>query len=145
AAQGLLLPPRAALYADTADLSHYAAGCFATLSGLFESRAYPADRLAFGAESDVDGNGKLFVVSSHELGTHLNGGWLLGYFGNDDVLRPRDPTPWCFAGGSNGADVIFLNDVANAAANGYSADEAANSGFPATLAHELQHLLNLTH
>jgi len=139
----VLSTAHAVFYVDEEDLSHYPGGFFDTLGGLFESRAYPADRLAFGAESDVDGNGKLFVVSSHELGAHLNGGWLLGYFGNDDVLRPRDPTPWCFAGGSNGADVIFLNDVANAAANGYSADEAANSVFPATLAHELQHLINL--
>ena len=36
-----------------------------------------------------------------------------------------------------------MNDVANAEANGYSADEAAQSLFPATLAHELQHLINL--
>jgi hypothetical protein len=133
----------AVFYVDEDDVSHYPAGFFETVGGLFESRAYPADRLAFGAESDVDGNGKLFVISSHELGAHLNGGWLLGYFGNDDVLRPRDPTPWCLAGGSNGADVIYLNDVANAQANGFSADEAASSVFPGTLAHELQHLINL--
>jgi len=143
AAVRVLETEHAAFYVDAEDLSHYPAGFFETLGGLFESRAYPADRLAFGAESDVDGNGKLFVVLSHELGAHLNGGWLLGYFGNDDVLRPRDPTPWCAAGGSNGADIIYLNDVANAQANGYSADDAARSVFPATLAHELQHLINL--
>jgi hypothetical protein len=139
----VLQTEHAAFYVDAEDLSHYPAGFFDTLGGLFESRAYPADRLAFGAESDVDGNGKLFVVMSHELGAHLNGGWLLGYFGNDDVLRPRDWTPWCSAGGSNAADIIYLNDVANAQANGYTADEAARSVFPATLAHELQHLINL--
>jgi len=133
----------AVFYVDSEDASHYPPGFFDTLGGLFEQRAYPADRLAFGEESDVDGNGKLFVVLSHELGAHLNGGWLLGYFGNDDLLKPRDPTPWCAAGGSNGADIIYLNDVANAEANGYSADEAAQSLFPATLAHELQHLINL--
>jgi len=139
----VLSTAHAVFYVDEEDLSHYPAGFFDTLGGLFESRAYPADRLAFGAESDVDGNGKLFVVSSHELGAHLNGGWLLGYFGNDDLLRPRDVTPWCGAGGSNGADIIYLNDVANAQANGFSADEASSSVFPATLAHELQHLINL--
>jgi hypothetical protein len=133
----------AVFYVDAEDVSHYPAGYFDTLGRLFEEQAYPADRLVFGAESDVDGNGKLFIVSSHELGAHLNGGWLLGYFGNDDLLKPRDPTPWCMAGGSNGADIIYLNDVANAEANGYSADEAAGWVFPATLAHELQHLINL--
>jgi hypothetical protein len=139
----VLMTDHAAFYVDAEDVEHYPAGFFETLGRLFETRAYPADRLAFGAESDVDGNGKLFVVLSHELGAHLNGGWLLGYFGDRDLLRPLDPTPWCGAGGSNAADVIYLNDVANAQANGYSADEAARSVFPATLAHELQHLINL--
>src|SRR5262249_49772817 len=139
----VLLTEHAAFYVDQEDLAHYPAGFFDTLGGLFETRAYPADRLAFGAESDVDGNGKLFVVLSHELGARRNGGWLLGYFGDGDLLRPLDSTPWCVAGGSNAADVTYLNDVANAQANGYSAEDAARSVFPATLAHELQHLINL--
>ena len=133
----------AEFYVDDEDAAHYPASFFPALGQIFEDRVFGAVTGVFGPPTDVDRNGKLLVVLSHQLGTHLNGGWLLGYFGNDDVLRPRDPTPWCGAGGSNAADVIYLNDVANAQANGYSADEAAQSVFPATLAHELQHLINL--
>jgi hypothetical protein len=97
----------------------------------------------FGPESDVDKNGKLFVVLSHELGAHLNGGWLLGYFGNDDLLRARDDSGDCGGTGSNHADIIYLNSFGNAAANGYSASDAGSTLFPATVAHELQHLINL--
>ncbi|MFL5391585.1 MAG: hypothetical protein ACJ79G_01980 [Myxococcales bacterium] len=133
----------AAFYVDSEDLSHYPAGFFATIGSLFEDRVYLSDRLTFGAESDVDGNGKIFVVLSHELGQHLNGGWLLGYFGNDDLLRSRDDSDDCGDSGSNHADIIYLNDVANAELNGYAAADAANDLFPATIAHELQHLINL--
>ncbi|MFL5438578.1 MAG: hypothetical protein ACJ79W_05410, partial [Myxococcales bacterium] len=133
----------AAFYVDSEDLSHYPAGFFATVGSLFEDRVYLSDRLTFGAESDVDGNGKIFVVLSHELGQHLNGGWLLGYFGNDDLLRSRDDSDDCGDSGSNHADIIYLNDVANAELNGYAAADAANDLFPATIAHELQHLINL--
>ena len=139
----MLQTEHAVFFVDADDLAHYPAGFFDTLGVLFESQAYPADRLAFGAESDVDGNGKLYVLLTHELGAHLNGGWLLGYFGSDDLLRPRDGSSDCGGTGSNGADLLYLNDVANAQANGFSAADAAASVFPATLAHELQHLINL--
>jgi hypothetical protein len=139
----VLATAHAAFYVDSDDLSHYPAGFFATMGSLFEDRVYLADRLTFGAESDVDGNGKLFVVLSHELGQHLNGGWLLGYFGNDDLLRGQDNSSDCGGSGSNHADIIYLNDLANAELNGYTADQAASNLFPATIAHELQHLINL--
>ena len=139
----VLSTEHAAFYVDSEDLSHYPPGFFATMGSLYEDRIYQADRLAFGTESDVDGNGKLFVVLSHELGQHLNGGWLLGYFGNDDLLKGRDNSSDCGGSGSNHADIIYLNDVANAQLNGYTTDDAANTLFPATVAHELQHLINL--
>jgi len=139
----VLTTEHAAFYVDSEDVAHYPPGFFATMGSLYEDRIYQADRLAFGAESDVDGNGKLFVVLSHELGAHLNGGWLLGYFGNDDLLKGRDNSSDCGGTGSNHADIIYLNDVANAELNGYTADDAATTLFPATVAHELQHLINL--
>src|SRR5207237_8712505 len=108
AATLVLSTEHAAFYVDGEDLSHYPAGFFATIGSLFEDRAYFADRLTFGAESDVDGNGKIFVVLSHELGQHLNGGWLLGYFGNDDLLRARDDSSDCGGTGSHHPDIPYL-------------------------------------
>lgn len=133
----------AAFYADDEDLAHYAPGFFATIGAAFEDRVYPVDTHVFGAESDVDGNGKLTIFFTHELGAHLNGGWLIGYFGNNDLLRARDGSSGCGGTGSNHADLLYMNDVANGEANGYPAAELAATVFPATLAHELQHLINL--
>jgi len=56
---------------------------------------WPSVTGAFGQPTDVDGNGKLMVLLSHELGAHLNGGWLIGYFGNADLLRSRDDSADC--------------------------------------------------
>jgi hypothetical protein len=133
----------AVFFVDVEDVAQLPAGFVDRLGGLFESRIYPSDRVVFGEESDVDRNGKLFIVMSHELGAHLNGGWLLGYFGNDDLLRARDDSPDCGGSGSNHADIIYLNSFGNALSNGYPADDAASTLFPATIAHELQHLINL--
>ena len=135
----------AAFFADDEDLAHYAASpdFWPTLGRLFEERVYPVDAQAFGPPSDVDQNGKIFVFFTHELGAHLGGGWLIGYFGDNDLLSEKDRSADCSGSGSNHADLLYMNDVANGLANGYSAADLAGSVFPATMAHELQHLINL--
>jgi hypothetical protein len=145
AATRVALTAHGAFYVDDEDLSHYEAPLVDTLSREFEERVWPSDTAAFGAPTDVDQNGRILVLLTHELGAHLNGGWLIGYFGNADLLRARDASADCSGSGSNHAEIVFLNDVSNGAANGWSAQELVSSVYPATLAHEIQHLLNLGH
>ena len=135
--------PHALFYVDDEDTAHYPAGFWTTIGPLFEERIYPVTTRVFGAESDVDGNGRLTLFFTHELGAHVDGGWLIGYFGNNDLLRPRDGSPDCGGTGSNHTDMLYMNDIANGQANGYAAADLAASVFPATIAHELQHLINL--
>ena len=135
----------AELYVDDEDAAHYDPAFVPSLAQSFESRVWPAVTGAFGQPTDVDGNGKLLVLFSHELGAHQNGGWLIGYFGNADLLRARDDSADCSGGGSNHGEIVFLNDVQNGIANGWPAADLGATIFPATLAHELQHLLNLGH
>ena len=139
----LLETPHALFYVDDQDLAHYPATFWTTIGPLFEERIYPVDTRVFGAESDVDRNGKLTIFFTHELGAHLDGGWLIGYFGNNDLLRARDTSPDCGGTGSNHADMLYMNDIGNGEANGYAAADLAANVFPATIAHELQHLINL--
>ena len=115
------------------------------LAAAYDERIWPADTSAFGAPTDVDVNGRILVLLTHELGAHLDGGWLIGYFGNGDLLRARDLSAGCSDGGSNHAEIVYLNDVQNGAANGWSAADLEATLFPETLAHEIQHLLNLGH
>jgi hypothetical protein len=130
------------VYLDDEDLGEYEGPVLQPLAQAFEERVWPAIAGTFGPSSDVDGNGKLLVLLTHELGAHLNGGWLIGYFGNADLVRARDDSPDCSKGGSNHGEIVYLNDPRNGAANGYAAGDLFASVYPATLAHELQHLLN---
>ena len=138
-AQLLLTTEHAEFYVDADDVSHYPPGFLESLGNAFEERVWPSDLAAFGAPTDVDGNGRVAVLLTHVLGEHLNGGWLIGYFGRSDLLHARDPD--CSSSGSNHGEIIYLNDVANGLANGYTADALADTVYPATLAHELQHLI----
>lgn len=145
AATRVALTEHGAFYVDDEDLSHYEAPFIDALAKTFEERVWPADTSAFGAPTDVDHNGHLLVLLTHELGARHDGGWLIGYFGNGDLLNARDDSPGCSLGGSNHAEIVYLNDVQNGGANGYSPQDLGATVYPATLAHEFQHLLNLGH
>ena len=135
----------AEVYLDDDDLGEYEAPALQPLAQAFEERVWPAVTSAFGLLPDLDGSGKLTILITHELGAHLNGGWLIGYFGNADLVRARDDSPQCSSGGSNHGEIVYLNDPGNGAANGYNAADLFGGVYPATIAHELQHLLNFAH
>jgi hypothetical protein len=135
----------AEMYVDDDDLGDFEAPALQTLAQAFEDRVWSPVTSAFGVPTDVDGSGKLTVFITHELGAHLNGGWLIGYFGNADLVRARDDSPQCSGAGSNHGEIVYLNDPGNGAANGYAAADLFATIYPATLAHEMQHLLNFAH
>ena len=130
------------VYIDDEDLGAYEGPDLQALAQAFEERVWPPVTATFGAPPDVDGNGKLLVLLTHELGAHLNGGWLIGYFGNADLVRERDDSPGCSGTGSNHGEIVFLNDARNGVENGYARADLFSSVYPATLAHEMQHLIN---
>jgi hypothetical protein len=132
-------------FIDDDDAAHYSPDFISQLGAAYEDNVWPADTKAFGFPTDVDGNGRIIVLLTHELGAHLNGGWLIGYFGNADLTNARDDSAACTGNGSNHGEIVYLNDVQNGAANGWNATELSASIYPETLAHEIQHLLNLTH
>jgi hypothetical protein len=140
-----LATAHADFYVDDEDLDHYPASFLPALGAQFEARVFAPVTAVFGLPTDVDGNGKMLVVLSHELGAHLNGGWLIGYFGNADLARGRDDSSGCEGGGSNHGEIVYLNDIANGGANGWDAEDLAASVYPETLAHEMQHMLNFGH
>jgi len=76
----------------------------------FEERVWPSITSTFGEPPDVDGNRQAAGAVTHELGRRLNGGWLIGYFGNADLVRSRDDSPDCSSGGSNHGEIVYLND-----------------------------------
>ena len=130
------------VYLDDDDLGEYEGPVLEPLAQALEERVWPSITSTFGEPGDVDGNGKVLVLLTHELGLRLNGGWLIGYFGNADLVRSRDDSPDCSSGGSNHGEIVYLNDPRAGGVNGYSAQDLFTRVYPATIAHELQHLLN---
>jgi hypothetical protein len=115
------------------------------LGDLWDGTIYPADTQTFGGESDVDGNGKLIVFFSSELGGPSSGGVVLGYYWAGDVVYPLDLSTDCAdpdGQGSNGADMFYMNSLANLRAAGYQDADVIDGSYPDTLGHEFQHLIN---
>jgi hypothetical protein len=134
----------AAFYVDNGDLAHYGSyepGIWDSLETAWETKIYPGDTSTFGAEGDVDSNGKLIILLSSTLGPATGGGILLGYYSANDVASPRDATSNCGGTRSNHADMFYLNGINNLVP-GYNATDVINRIYPDTLAHEFQHLIN---
>ncbi len=110
---------------------------FARLGALFDRHIYPADTAAFGRESDVDGNGVVFLVMTKQINRLCfdAGGIVTGYFFGRDLV-PSAP-------GSNGAEVFFslVPDFLGTAGCRVTKDFVERV-LPPTFAHELQHMIS---
>src|SRR5256714_1324270 len=63
-----LATAHASIYLDDDDLGEYEGPVLQPLAQAFEDRVWPAITSAFGTLTDVDGDGKLLVLITHELG-----------------------------------------------------------------------------
>lgn len=142
----------AAFYVDDADLADFQnpADLWQRLGERWEAAIFPQTTRVFGAVSDVDANGKIFVVFSSMLGGPGGRGIVVGYFIARDVMRPLDTSTNCTGSGtspstnvgSNAGDIVYMNTVANLTGTGRTRDGVLRTLIPGTLAHELQHLIN---
>ncbi|HET6778520.1 MAG TPA: hypothetical protein VFH26_06505 [Gemmatimonadales bacterium] len=111
---------------------------------LFDQYLYPIDTVAFGRESDIDGNSVVSVLLTprvNALSPDCNdtGRIILGYFFGADLLPRSGANP-----GSNEAEVFFglVPDPGNPDCT-ITTDEA-NSRLPATFIHEFQHMISFS-
>ncbi len=111
-----------------------------TLRTVFETKLYPADTLAFGRESDIDGNGLVIVLMTNTVNKMVAkpcaNGFVAGFFFGGDI----DPT---FHSQFNSAE-IFYTIVADPGGTLSCAHTVANvkRGLPPTLVHEFQHMIS---
>jgi hypothetical protein len=96
----------------------------------FDSKIYSSVINSFGKESDVDGDGKINLITFDikDDFTEEEGGYVGGYFNQNDLHQ----TP-----NSNGSEILYIDTYP---ALGKNKDELANAF--STIAHELQHLVN---
>ncbi len=134
---------RVAIYVDNAaPAGGYTDSDLDQVRTLFDQYLYPIDTVAFGRESDVDGNGVVIVLLTQLVNAlspdcSSTGRIILGYFFGADLLAPGPRNP-----GSNNGEVFYglVPDVNNSRCQ--VSKEEANSKLPATFIHEFQHMIS---
>ncbi|HEU4682008.1 MAG TPA: hypothetical protein VFS51_09695 [Gemmatimonadales bacterium] len=134
---------RVAVYVDNAaPASGYTDADLVDVAALFDDHLYPIDTLAFGRESDIDGNGVVVVLLTQRVNAlspdcNATESVILGYFFGADLL-PRGPGNT----GSNEAE-IFYGLVPDPDNPDCSVTETfALSRLPSTFVHEFQHMIS---
>jgi hypothetical protein len=114
----------------------------AQVGTLFDNYLYPIDTVAFGRESDIDGNGVVIVLLTHRVNglspnCDATGSVVLGYFFGADLLPRSGANP-----GSNEAEIFYglVPDPANPECR--ITEDFARSRLPATFIHEFQHMIS---
>jgi hypothetical protein len=112
------------------------------VGNLFDDFLYPIDTVAFGRESDIDGNEVVIVLLTHRVNAltpdcNTTGSVILGYFFGADLLPRSSGNP-----GSNEAEIFYgmVPDPNNPACD-ISLD-FARSRLPVTFIHEFQHMIS---
>ncbi len=110
-----------------------------SLRDKFDTLLYVRDTLAFGRETDIDGNGVVIVLMTNAVNQLVSAsecstsGFVAGYFYGADLI---------FGQGNNGE--IFYSIVADPAGTLSCAHSVAqvNSLIPVTVIHEFQHMIS---
>ncbi len=127
---------------DAAPAGGYSGTDLAAVGALFDNRLYHIDTLAFGRESDIDANGVVIVLLTHQVNAlspdcSTTGSVILGYFFGADLLPSSGSNP-----GSNEAEIFYglVPDPDNSACR-VSLD-FARTRLPVTFIHEFQHMIS---
>jgi hypothetical protein len=134
------------LYADTLSPdAGFSAADLQRFGDYFDRTLYPLDISAFGATSDVDGNGHVIMLMSPAVnaGTPRNTcytqGYVAGFFNAEDFNGASDPN-------SNRGEIFYslVADPEGRFGCVHSTSEVSSME-PAVFLHELQHLINYSH
>lgn len=124
-------------FVDEQDLSDLKDSELATVSQIFEDTIVPSDNRYFGEFSDVDENGKIFIVFSRLL-------WdtgVLGYVISIDLFTDDEIYPE-YGLHSNEGDIFYATSPGPVVSSGYATrQQYFDTVLPATLVHELKHLI----
>jgi hypothetical protein len=134
------------LYADTlAPNAGFSATGLRQFGAYFDRTLYPLDVAAFGATSDVDGNGHVIMLMSPAVNagtsrsTCYTQGYVAGFFNGEDFNPASDPH-------SNRGEIFYsiVADPQGRFGCVHSTSEVSSME-PAVFLHELQHLINYSH
>ena len=117
---------------------------YAAIAATVDTLVVPVNTAAFGEPTDIDGNRRiaiLFTRAVNELTPPGSGGIVLGFYYSRDLLPRSGVTGEC--PGSNAAEIFYIMVPDPEAVLGDARTKLYVQGIAiATIAHELQHLIN---
>jgi hypothetical protein len=130
---------------DVAPSSGLSTADLDALRDAFDQKLYPADTAAFGRESDIDGNGVVFVLMTNVVNKLVtaaqctSGGYVAGFFFGADI----DPSQAYIV---NRGEIFYtlVADPAGSLSCPHSVTNV-NRVVPGTLIHEFQHMISYNH
>lgn len=138
---------RIAVYVDFDAQSNFTQADYDEMVQVFDQRLYPLDTLAFGGESDVDGNGVVMVLMTPRINRLVTSqqcvesGFVAGYFFGADL----DPNAINNVNYNHGE--VFYTLVPDPAGE-YSCSHSVarvKQLIPQVFVHEMQHMISFNH
>jgi hypothetical protein len=123
----------AVILADTLNPPGYSDADYAAFGATFDTLVYPIDLTNFGEPTDIDENGRALILFTHAV--NEEGFGILGYAYGRDLLPRSGPLGSC--PGSNLAEILYIR-----VPDGLLSVSSARLDVVATMAHELQHVIN---
>lgn len=118
---------------------------YAAIAAVVDTLVIPVDTAAFGAPTDIDGNGRIAILFTRAVNALTprgsNSGVVLGFFFSRDLLPRAGAGGTC--PGSNESEIFYVlvpdpnGEIGNARSKAF-----VQAVITATIAHELQHLVN---
>jgi hypothetical protein len=129
-----VLPHTIVLHDQTSPPNGWTTSEMVSFAQAFENTGYPLSVAAFGAPSDIDGNGRVAILFTPSVNAVPAAG----------VTHPRDLFPIAQCPGSNEGEIFYIvvPDVNNTINTSFSNKEALARVNLSTLVHEFQHLIN---
>jgi len=120
------------------------------IADVFDAQIHPSNTTHFGTESDVDGNGKVIILSTPavnrltEPDSAVTRGFIAGFFLSNDLYAPGQSG--VLAGTTNHAEIFYLlaADPSKTWGNIFPAAMVADENIRTT-AHEYEHLISISH
>jgi hypothetical protein len=131
---------RAVIFVDTEAHDAFSESDIRYFADLFDDPIYNTTTAVFGAPSDIDGNGRIFILFTprvNALTPRTESSFVTGFFYACDLLEKKR------CAGSNEAE-LFYSMVPDPAArwSGARPHATVREAVPPIMAHELQHMIN---
>lgn len=120
---------------------------YQSLAAAFDTLVYPVDVAAFGAPSDIDGNGRVLILYTrvvNEMTPRASNSYVGGFFNGRDLFPTTATNAMAGCSGSNVGEMFYMlaPDSLGQVNGNVRTKSMVSTVTVSTIAHEFQHLIN---